>query len=404
MTRLGFVVNPIAGMGGRVGLKGTDDVLEEAIERGAEPRAPDRAATAMATFAANAPEATVVTAGSPMGEDAVTAAGLEPTVVYRPASTSDANSASTIDEGTGSTIDDGAESTDDRSVAATPSDDPDAGAADTAVAFETTAADTRAAVERFLEAGVDLVCFVGGDGTAVDVATAVEAHGENVPMLGVPAGVKIYSAVFGVTPAEAGRIAATYDTIEQREVNDIDEAAYRDGTVRTETKAVVSVPVTRTVQSGKQLAQGSVDTLAAGFARSVEDDRTYVFGPGGTVGAIESELGIEASPLGVDVYRDGEVLVRDASEAEILQTMTAPTTVVVSPIGGQGFIFGRGNHQLSPAVLDRADDIEVVASDTKLDEIDVLRVDLDDESIAESLRGWIPVRTGQFTTRMVRVE
>ena len=404
MTRLGFVVNPIAGMGGRVGLKGTDDVLEEAIERGAEPRAPDRAATAMATFAANAPEATVVTAGSPMGEDAVTAAGLEPTVVYRPASTSDANSASTIDEGTGSTIDDGAESTDDRSVAATPSDDPDAGAADTAVAFETTAADTRAAVERFLEAGVDLVCFVGGDGTAVDVATAIEAHGENVPMLGVPAGVKIYSAVFGVTPAEAGRIAATYDTIEQREVNDIDEAAYRDGTVRTETKAVVSVPVTRTVQSGKQLAQGSVDTLAAGFARSVEDDRTYVFGPGGTVGAIESELGIEASPLGVDVYRDGEVLVRDASEAEILQTMTAPTTVVVSPIGGQGFIFGRGNHQLSPAVLDRADDIEVVASDTKLDEIDVLRVDLDDESIAESLRGWIPVRTGQFTTRMVRVE
>ena len=404
MTRLGFVVNPIAGMGGRVGLKGTDDVLEEAIERGAEPRAPDRAATAMATFAANAPEATVVTAGSPMGEDAVTAAGLEPTVVYRPASTRDANSASTIDEGTGSTIDDGAESTDDRSVAATPSDDPDAGAADTAVAFETTAADTRAAVERFLEAGVDLVCFVGGDGTAVDVATAIEAHGENVPMLGVPAGVKIYSAVFGVTPAEAGRIAATYDTIEQREVNDIDEAAYRDGTVRTETKAVVSVPVTRTVQSGKQLAQGSVDTLAAGFARSVEDDRTYVFGPGGTVGAIESELGIEASPLGVDVYRDGEVLVRDASEAEILQTMTAPTTVVVSPIGGQGFIFGRGNHQLSPAVLDRADDIEVVASDTKLDEIDVLRVDLDDESIAESLRGWIPVRTGQFTTRMVRVE
>ena len=420
MTRLGFVVNPIAGMGGRGGLKGTDDVLEEAIERGAEPRAPDRAATAMATFAANAPEATVVTAGSPMGEDAVTAAGLEPTVVYRPASTSDENSssmtdenspsmtdensASTIDESTGSTTDDGAESTDERSTADTPSDEPDVGTADSEVAFETTAADTRAAVERFLEAGVDLVCFVGGDGTAVDVAAAIEAHAEDVPMLGVPAGVKIYSAVFGVTPAEAGRVAATYDTVERREVNDIDEAAYREGTVRTETKAVVSVPVTRAVQSGKQLAQGSVDTLAAGYARSVEDGRTYVFGPGGTVGAIESELGIEPSPLGVDVYLDGEVLVRDASEAEILETMTAPTTVVVSPIGGQGFIFGRGNHQLSPAVLDRADDIEVVASATKLDEIDVLRVDLDDESVAESLRGWIPVRTGQFTTRMVRVE
>lgn len=357
MTRLGFVVNPIAGMGGRVGLKGTDGMLAEARERGAEPRAPERARVAIAAFVERNPEAEIFTAGAPMGADAVRAAGVEPTVVYEPP----------------------------------------------ASLTETDAGDTRETVRALLEHDVDLVLFVGGDGTAVDVASVLEDHEPETPMLGVPAGVKIYSAVFGVTPADAGRVAATFDDVAQREVNDIDEAAYREGTVRSELKAVVPVPVTRAVQSGKQLASGSVETLAAGFARGIDPDRTYVFGPGGTVGAIQEELGADPSPLGVDVWRDGTTLARDASESEILETMESPATVVVSPIGGQGFIFGRGNHQLSPAVLARADEIEVVASGTKLDGIDVLRVDTDDPALDESLRGWMEVRTGRFTTRMVKV-
>lgn len=358
MTGLGFVVNPIAGMGGRVGLKGTDGLFEEARDRGAQPRAPERAREAIAAYRDRAPDAPIVTAGAPMGADAVRAAGGDPIVVYQP-------------------------------------DADDFG--------ETTAADTRAAVEAILEEDVDLVCFVGGDGTAVDVATVLERDDSDTPMLGVPAGVKIYSAVFGVTPADAGRVAASFDDVERREVNDIDEAAYRQGEVRTELKAVVSVPVTRAVQSGKQLARGTVDTLANGYARGIEDDRTYVFGPGGTVGAIEAELGIDASPLGVDVWRTGSLLATDADESTILETMVEPVTVVVSPIGGQGFIFGRGNHQLSPAVLERVDDIDVVASDAKLDALDVLRVDVDDDALAASLRGWMEVRTGRFTTRLVKV-
>ncbi|WP_247731503.1 ATP-NAD kinase family protein [Halovivax limisalsi] len=358
MLRLGFVVNPIAGMGGRVGLKGTDGLFEEARDRGAEPRAPDRAGEAIAAFLDRAPESVIVTAGAPMGADVIRAAGGDPTVVYRP---------------------DGDELS------------------------ETTAADTRAAVEAFLDEGVDLICFVGGDGTAVDVATVLDRRGGETPMLGVPAGVKIYSAVFGVTPADAGRVAASFDDVERREVNDIDEEAYRQGEVRTELKAVVPVPVTRAVQSGKQLARGTVETLASGYARDIEDDRTYVFGPGGTVGAIEAELGIDASPLGVDVWRGGSLLARDADESTIRSTMGEPATVVVSPIGGQGFVFGRGNHQLSPAVLERAAEIDVVASDEKLDALDVLRVDVDDEDLAASLRGWMEVRTGRFTTRLVKV-
>ncbi|MFC3957165.1 ATP-NAD kinase family protein [Halovivax cerinus] len=357
MTRLGFVVNPIAGMGGRVGLKGTDGLLDEARERGAEPRAPDRAREAIAAFVEREPDATVLTAGAPMGADAVRAAGVEPTVVHEPPTSP----------------------------------------------TETGGSDTRETVRALLDRGVDLVLFVGGDGTAVDVATVVEEDGGETPVLGVPAGVKIYSAVFGVTPADAGRVAATYDDVAAREVNDIDEAAYREGTVRTELKAVVQVPVTRAVQSGKQLASGSVETLAAGFARGIDPDRTYVFGPGGTVGAIQEELGADSSPLGVDVWRDGETIARDAAESEILEAMEPPATVVVSPIGGQGFVFGRGNHQLSPAVLGQADEIDVVASGAKLDALDVLRVDTDDPDIDESLRGWMDVRTGRFTTRMIKV-
>ncbi|MFP8955797.1 ATP-NAD kinase family protein [Natrialbaceae archaeon A-CW3] len=387
METLGVVVNPIAGMGGRVGLKGTDGKVAEARQRGAEPRAPDRARKALEALARRRPELTVYTAAGSMGEDAVRAVGYEPRVLYEPGRDRD-----------------GEQPTDDNGE---PGD--------------TTANDTKAAVRAFLEKGVDLVLFVGGDGTAVDVASVLEeaveekreeSNGEDAtaadaanrtPMLGVPAGVKIYSSVFGVTPADAGRIAAEFDRVEDREVNDIDEEAYREGEVRAELRAVVPVPVASDVQSSKQLSGGSVDTLAEGFARDIDRETTYVFGPGSTVGAIESALGIDPSPLGVDVWRDDEVLARDASESEILAVLEDPVVIVVSPIGGQGFVFGRGNHQISPTVIDRAADIEIVASTEKLDALGTLRVDTDDEELDEELRGWTQVRTGRFTTRLLKV-
>ncbi|WP_226041074.1 ATP-NAD kinase family protein [Natrinema sp. DC36] len=393
MESIGVVVNPIAGMGGRVGLKGTDGNVEEARRRGAEPRAPDRAREALQSLHRRAPDLTVYTAAGVLGEQASRDAGFEPTVVYEPGAAGDDGSSDPARPG-------------------------DPGAA------ETTADDTRAAVRALLERGVELLLFVGGDGTAVDVAAVLEEAGGETPMLGVPAGVKIYSSVFGVTPTDAGRIAAEFDRVESREVNDIDEAAYREGEVRSELRAIVQVPVAPELQSGKQVSSGSVDSLAAGFAREVEPGRTYVFGPGSTVGAIERELGIDPSPLGVDIWRAGietdgtdgtegddaesagqrgEILARDAAESDILAVLADPVTIVVSPIGGQGFIFGRGNHQISPAVIRRADDIEVVAADEKLDGIDTLHVDTDDAEINEQLEGWLQVRTGRFTTRMVPV-
>ncbi|WP_435358084.1 ATP-NAD kinase family protein [Haloarchaeobius sp. DFWS5] len=358
--RIGVVVNPIAGMGGRVGLKGTDGKVEQARERGAEPRAPERATDALTALAAHASDLTVYTPRGAMGEDEARVAELDPVVVDVPATSSDQ------------------------------------------AATETSAADTRAAVTAFLDHDIDLVLFVGGDGTAVDVAEALEAADSEVPMLGVPAGVKIYSSVFGVTPRDAGRIAATFDRVEEREVNDIDEDAYRSGEVHTELKAVVRVPVADGVQSSKQVGGGTVESLAEGFADDVDPETTYVLGPGSTVGAIKRALGFEPSPLGVDVWRDGEVLVSDGTEAEILAELGDRNEIVVSPIGGQGFVFGRGNHQISPDVI-RQSTVTVVASRSKLDDIGVLRVDTDDSEVDDSLRGWQKVRVGRYEHRLLKV-
>jgi len=354
MRTIGVVVNPIAGMGGRVGLKGTDDVVAEARARGAEPRAPDRATKALSALRAADSDVRVLTYGGEMGADEARAAGFDPDVVGEPERE------------------------------------------------ETTAEDTRAAVAAFVDADVDLILFVGGDGTAVDIANALDELDAETPLLGVPAGVKVYSSVFAVRPEAAGRIAATFTRTEGREVNDIDEEAYREGEVRAELKAVVQVPVAEQLQSSKQLAGGTVESLAEGVADGVAEGVTYVLGPGSTVGAVKEALGFSGSPLGVDVWRDGEVLVRDATEDEILDNLGEQNVIVVSPIGGQGFVFGRGNHQLSPAVI-RQCDLEVVASRRKLDDIGALRVDTGDDELDEELRGWVQVRTGRFERRLVKV-
>ncbi len=358
MRRVGFVVNPIAGMGGRVGLKGTDGKVEEARARGAEPRAPERARDALESLAAQESELELLVAGGDMGESAARETGFAPEVVTDPPE-------------------------------------------------ETTSEDTREAIRQFASKGVDLVLFVGGDGTAVDVTETLSELDSEIPVLGVPAGVKIYSSVFAVSPRAAGRIAASFERTESREVNDIDEDAYREGEVHTQLKALAEVPVAEEIQSSKQLSGGSVETLAAGVAAEIDAGTTYVLGPGSTLGAIKRELGFEGSPLGVDVWRAdeggaGEVLVRDASAEEILANLSEQNVVMVSPIGGQGFVFGRGNQQISPDVL-RQSDIEIVASRRKLDGIGVLRVDTGDADLDDELRGWHKVRIGCVERRLMKV-
>lgn len=352
--RIGIVVNPIAGLGGRVGLKGTDGKVEEARALGAEPRSPGRAVEALKSLRRHAGHVELLAYGGRMGADEARDAGFAPDVVGEPAHA------------------------------------------------ETTAADTRAAVRRFVAAGVDLILFVGGDGTAVDVAETLDELASQTPILGVPAGVKTYSSVFAVRPSEAGRIAATFDRVAQREINDLDEDAYRAGQVRAELRGVANVPVDEALQASKTLASGGVEGIAAGFADHAESGVTYVLCPGSTVGAIKQALGFDGSPLGVDVWRDGEVLARDAGEKQILAHLGEQNVIVVSPIGGQGFIFGRGNQQVSPAVIRRCE-VMVVASREKLNDLGTLRVDTGDADLDAEMRGWIRVRTGRHEQRMVKV-
>ena len=354
--RIGFVLNPIAGMGGRVGLKGTDGKVAEARARGAEPRAPQRAERALVELHKRLPDADLLTWGDPMGAGLVREAGYDPEILGNP---------------------------------------------DTE---ETGNEDTTAATTAFVEAGADLVLFVGGDGTAADVAEALE--GTEVPMLGIPAGVKVYSSVFAVSPEEAAHAAATFERTERREVMDIDEDDYREGEVHPELRAVAHVPVAESLQSSKQLSGGTVEALAEGMAQDIlaESSKTYVLAPGSTVGAVKAELGFEGSPIGVDLWRDGEVLVKDASEEQILDALgeEGENVIVVSPIGGQGFVFGRGNPQLSPDVIRRCS-VEIIASRSKLDSVSVLRADTDDPALDEELQGWWRVRVGKFETRMMKL-
>ncbi|MFC7325306.1 ATP-NAD kinase family protein [Halorubrum rutilum] len=386
---VGFVMNPVAGMGGRVGLKGTDGKVAEAVARGAEPRAPDRARRALERLAAVAPETAISVAADPMGEGSVRDAGFDPVRV--------------VDPFDGDPTDDATDST---------------GDGDRPGPTETTAEHTARVVRSFVggdgtEGGddatadpVDLVLFVGGDGTATDVAATLEAAGSEVPMLGVPAGVKVYSSVFAVSPEDAAEVAAAFSRTERREVMDIDEDAYREGEVRPELRAVARVPVADDLQSSKQTASGTVESLAEGVADDIRERDgegvTFVLGPGSTVGAIKDELGFEPSPIGVDVWRDGEVVALDATESEILDALGDENVVVVSPIGGQGFVFGRGNPQLSPAVIRRCD-LRIVASRAKLDDVRALRVDTDDPELDAELAGWVRVRVGKFETRMMKI-
>lgn len=356
MRRLGFLINPIAGMGGRVGLKGTDNKVEEARRLGAEPRAPDRALEALRQLNAQPVDVELYTYGGKMGEDVARNAGFDPIVVGSPATD------------------------------------------------ETSAADTRKAVRLLAAEELDVLLFVGGDGTAVDVAETLDELNRDLPILGVPAGVKVYSSVFAVTPRAAGRVAATFERTETREVNDIDEDAFRGGEVRTELKALATVPVGEEVQSSKQLGGGSVEVLAEAVAADIEadPDATYILGPGSTLEAVKTNLGFDGAPLGVDVWRSGAVVSHDANEDDILDSMTDRNIIVVSPIGGQGFIFGRGNAQISPAVI-RQSEVVVIATKAKLRELDSLRVDTGNRDVDADLRGWKRVRVGKFEQHLLKV-
>jgi predicted polyphosphate/ATP-dependent NAD kinase len=268
----------------------------------------------------------------------------------------------------------------------------------------TSAADTAAAAAA-LAPRVDLLLFAGGDGTARDVLDAV---GSSVSVLGVPTGVKMHSAVFGATPRAAGEAAALMAAggvrMRDAEVMDLDEDAVREGRVSVRLYGHVRVPdipvrVQQRKVGGTVTDPSSVAGIAAGLSERTGSD-LLVLGPGTTMRAVAASLGADVALMGVNVLTGGgTVVAADAAAAELEALVgTAPMWIAVTPIGGQGFLFGRGNQQISPAVLRAAgrERLAVVATEAKLASLGgrPLLVDTGDEELDRDLRGHLPVLTG----------
>jgi len=364
-VRIGFLINPIAGMGGRVGLKGTDGVLEEAIRRGAEPVSERRASE----FTASLRDVDVefLTCSAPMGENVL--GGMKYTVVYRPGST-------------------------------------------------TTSEDTRNACKTFLEHRAELIVFVGGDGTARDVASAV---GHEVPILGVPSGVKMHSGVFALNPERAAEVVREFAegvlSVGTAEVMDLDEGLYRTGVWKVRmyhTALTPSAPAY--VQSGKFMVQVDETEVRRGIGYYLEElmlenpGTLFIVCGGSTLRDAMAAVGLEKTLLGVDLYARARVLELDVYEKQILEYLDRyeDARIVVSPIGSQGFIFGRGNLQVTPEIIRRVgiDGIIVVCTPAKLLETPVLRVDTGDPELDREFqkRGELMVVVEERTKRLMPVE
>ncbi len=450
---IGLVVNPVAGVGGPAGLAGSDgaDVQRLALARGARSRAQERAVLALTTLAERHPGLVVATAAGAMGADAVRAAGLVPCVVW-PGSPS----ARLTAECTASSRRDPVHS------AMTGALSGDEGARAGKAEGATEAADTSRAVTALAASGVELILVVGGDGTLRDAVAGLGAvehrsgggtaehpsgggtvvgryGGDSVAaegtsrqvllneedgavgmpaVLGVPAGVKMYSPVFAVSPRAAGAIAADWIDhgglpTDEREVLDIDEAAMRRARVDPTLYGMLRVPY-RTGRTQARKAPtpvteaATVEAAASGAVARMLPGVRYLLGPGGTTAEIARQLGVEGSPLGVDVVLDGAAIVRGASERELLaEIASGPAQAVITVIGGQGFLLGRGNQQLSASVL-RAigdDPLLVVAPEQKL--IDLhgrpLLVDTGDPELDARLAGHVRIVTSVGTSSLYAV-
>lgn len=373
VLHIGLVVNPLAGLGGSLGLKGSDgEVLRErlpTLTADERQRAQLRVQRALAPLVAAGSRIRFSTWAGAMGATALAALGL---------------SHSTLGAAAG--------------------DSSEAG-------------DTRLAVAAFRQAGVDLILFAGGDGTARDVFDGV---GSNFPVLGIPAGVKMHSGVFAVSPEAAGELLLQLVSgglvgLVPREVRDIDEDAFRHNRVRSRFHGDMLVPgegryLQHTKVGGRESPELVADDIADWLAEHMESDRTYLIGPGTTTAAILQRLGLSNTLLGVDVVRNGTLLASDADEAALLQQLaSAPgaASIVATVTGGQGSLFGRGNQQFSPAVIRAVglDNIVVVAAKSKIAALQgrPLLVDTNDPALDLSLCGWRTVITGYDDRIIYRV-
>lgn len=367
--KLGLIVNPIAGMGGKVGLKGTDgpEILEKARKLGARPEAPTKATKALKELTSIKDELEIITYPGFMGESSAKDAGFDPKVI-------------------GDKKDD------------------------------TSPVDTEEAANKMIEMGVDLLLFAGGDGTARNIYNAV---GDKLVVVGIPAGVKIHSGVYALHPRSAGELALAYLTDDQlstkeAEVMDIDEEAFREGRVTAKLFGYMRIPFLRNLLQGQKAGgieteEAALDGIAETIIDEMEDDKYYIIGSGSTLRPIMEKLELENTLLGIDIIKNKELVASDANEQEILEIIgDDKAEIIVTVIGGQGYIFGRGNQQLSGEVIKKVgkDNIRVAAPKNKLLSIsgNALLVDTGDEEVNAMFNGYIKVLTTYETESVHKVK
>lgn len=374
--KLALVINPYAGIGGAVALKGSDGtaVRAEALARGAELKAGQRVRTALAYLAPFQERIRFLTAAGDMGAAVLDELGFQYDVVYQPTQT------------------------------------------------QTEAEDTQAAVQAIAESHPDLLIFAGGDGTARDVVKGL--GGQEIPAIGIPAGVKIHSAVYAVSPSAAGKVLyallnGELTTLRAADVMDLDEDAYRSGKVKAKRFGELQVPGELEYMQAVKIGGRESDDLvladiAADVIEGMESDALYLMGSGSTVAFIMEELGLENTLLGVDVICNEKVIATDVTgrqlEALVLEARKKGQDVymVTTLIGGQGHIFGRGNQQFTPTVLRTVgrEHLILVATKAKLQALQgrPLRVDTGEPELDDEWAGFIAVVSGYHDRTMVAVE
>ena len=358
----GLIVNPYAGIGGALALKGSDGakIREEALNAGAEKLAPMKMQMALEECRDLFPDIFVYTAEGELGGTLMKTLGLQHECVYRQQHE------------------------------------------------QTEAVDTCLALEKILEADVDLIIVAGGDGTARNVCEIV---GTTVPVIGVPAGCKIHSGVYAITPRAAGKVLSQVVkgelvTLMQAEVKDIDEAAFRTGKVIAKHYGEMRVPeelkyIQAVKMGGKESDELVLSDIAAHVIELMDDEpeTLFVMGSGSTVDAIMGELGLPNTLLGVDLVKDQALLANDLTATQILSACAGKSVkILITLIGGQGHILGRGNQQLSPEFIAQVgkSNVLVVASKGKLERLDgrPLISDSGNPEVDKMMAGPIPVITG----------
>ena len=367
--KLGFIVNPIAGMGGKVGLKGTDgkEVLEKAIKLGAHPESPEKAKKALEVLIPLKSEIEIITCPEKMGEEEATELGFTPIVIGERKS------------------DVGPE-------------------------------DTEEGARKMLEMGVDLLLFAGGDGTARNVYNVI---GDRLPVIGIPTGVKIHSAVFANHPKNAGQVALRFlkgelKTIREAEVMDIDEEAYRKGQVTAKLYGYMKVPyhsqLVQSLKAGRpEQEELALDAIADRIIKDMKPDTFYIIGSGTSTRPIMEKLGLPNTLLGIDIVKDKKLIASDVSEQDILNIIDGhKAKIIVTVIGGQGYIFGRGNQQLSGKVIKKVgkENIRIIATKNKIISLrgQPILVDTGDDEVNKMFNGYMRVLTNYNEEIMYRVK